>query len=384
MLRRALPIRAASAATLAFALVGISAPVTQAGQPKAQTSADDVTELTQITSAYLQKRADSVTAAGAQQRALSAPADVTRTLASELEDDFAALADQGRILREVNGGYTRAEVDVTPGQTNVEGDIATLEVTEDTRLYYPNVEEGDPEYEEYSLPHTLTFKRSADGDWLLAGDRAEVDPAGPAPTTQLTDPMSEPAPDSEDEGAKEPGAASDPAGAPARDTVYVGDHPANDTFPAARAGLRTVHRVRVRPRRTGAVARRRGDGRRPALAVLAGLPRALRGVAEPRVPRSDKGSVEAPRRAVYVVRIRPRAGGGELAFPGLGRPRPASAHRAPDPGGRRGVGPAAPPPTGPDLRECCAPGRRCRRRRGPGWRSASPRGRAGWTAPGSR
>ncbi|MGW8882777.1 HAD family hydrolase [Streptomyces mirabilis] len=29
--------------------------------------------------------------------------------------------------------------------------------------------------------------------------------------------------------------------APARDTVYVGDHPMNDTFPAARAGLRTVH-----------------------------------------------------------------------------------------------------------------------------------------------
>ncbi|MDX2406485.1 HAD family hydrolase [Streptomyces microflavus] len=31
------------------------------------------------------------------------------------------------------------------------------------------------------------------------------------------------------------------SGAPARDTVYVGDHPANDTFPAARAGLRTAH-----------------------------------------------------------------------------------------------------------------------------------------------
>ncbi|WP_442817919.1 HAD family hydrolase [Streptomyces sp. NBC_01591] len=27
----------------------------------------------------------------------------------------------------------------------------------------------------------------------------------------------------------------------ARDTVYVGDHPMNDTFPAARADLRTVH-----------------------------------------------------------------------------------------------------------------------------------------------
>ncbi|MFF8554136.1 HAD family hydrolase [Streptomyces sp. NPDC015501] len=31
------------------------------------------------------------------------------------------------------------------------------------------------------------------------------------------------------------------SGAPAKDTVYVGDHPANDTFPAARAGLRTAH-----------------------------------------------------------------------------------------------------------------------------------------------
>ncbi|PWS40625.1 hydrolase [Streptomyces sp. ZEA17I] len=31
------------------------------------------------------------------------------------------------------------------------------------------------------------------------------------------------------------------SGASARDTVYVGDHPANDAFPAARAGLRTVH-----------------------------------------------------------------------------------------------------------------------------------------------
>ncbi|MFJ3324019.1 HAD family hydrolase [Streptomyces griseus] len=31
------------------------------------------------------------------------------------------------------------------------------------------------------------------------------------------------------------------SGASARDTVYVGDHPVNDTFPAARAGLRTAH-----------------------------------------------------------------------------------------------------------------------------------------------
>ncbi|MEV1044426.1 HAD family hydrolase [Streptomyces sp. NPDC049916] len=33
----------------------------------------------------------------------------------------------------------------------------------------------------------------------------------------------------------------DVARAPARKTIYVGDHPANDTFPAAEAGLRTAH-----------------------------------------------------------------------------------------------------------------------------------------------
>ncbi|MFF3393628.1 HAD family hydrolase [Streptomyces sp. NPDC002669] len=33
----------------------------------------------------------------------------------------------------------------------------------------------------------------------------------------------------------------DASHAPAQDTVYVGDHPMNDTVPAARAGLRTAH-----------------------------------------------------------------------------------------------------------------------------------------------
>ncbi|WP_449337106.1 hypothetical protein [Streptomyces griseus] len=46
--------------------------------------------------------------------------------------------------------------------------------------------------------------------------------------------------------------------------------------------------------------------------------RAQRGVAEPRVLRSDKGSVEVDRRVVYVVRIRPQAGGDEQTFRGSG------------------------------------------------------------------
>nr|WP_239144432.1 hypothetical protein [Streptomyces sp. SID14515] len=46
--------------------------------------------------------------------------------------------------------------------------------------------------------------------------------------------------------------------------------------------------------------------------------RAQRGVAEPRVLRSDMGSVEVARRVVYVVRIRPQAGGEEQTFRGSG------------------------------------------------------------------
>lgn len=46
--------------------------------------------------------------------------------------------------------------------------------------------------------------------------------------------------------------------------------------------------------------------------------RSQRGVAEPRVLRSDTGSVEVARRVVYVVRVRRQEGGGEQVFRGAG------------------------------------------------------------------
>ncbi|MFD8616317.1 hypothetical protein [Streptomyces sp. NPDC059612] len=46
--------------------------------------------------------------------------------------------------------------------------------------------------------------------------------------------------------------------------------------------------------------------------------RSQRGLAEPRVLRSDKGSVEVPRRVVYVVRIRRQEGGTQQLFRGSG------------------------------------------------------------------
>ncbi|WP_176741140.1 amidase domain-containing protein [Streptomyces agglomeratus] len=190
-------------------MVGASAPATQAKPGTASLSSDETAGLTQITDAYLQRRADAVTTTGVQRSLRAAPAGTTAALAVELEDDFSALAEQGRILQGVNGGYTRAEVEVTPGESKVEGDTATLEVIEDTRLYYPDVQEGDPEYEEYSLPHSLKFNRTPDGQWLLADDQAQVDTTGPAPSTQITEPLDATAePDSEDEGPKPPAAST--------------------------------------------------------------------------------------------------------------------------------------------------------------------------------
>ncbi|WP_343238713.1 hypothetical protein [Streptomyces sp. SID8374] len=75
--------------------------------------------------------------------------------------------------------------------------------------------------------------------------------------------------------------------------------------------------------------------------------RSQRGMAEPRVLRSDKGSVEVPRRVVYVVRTRPQAGGGEQVFRGSGglTQRVPTEHLVPD-----GTdAPARPQPVGGGL-----------------------------------
>ncbi|MGW1296179.1 hypothetical protein [Streptomyces sp. NPDC002533] len=75
--------------------------------------------------------------------------------------------------------------------------------------------------------------------------------------------------------------------------------------------------------------------------------RTQRGVAEPRVLRSDQGSVEVPRRVVYAVRIRRQTGGDEQSFRGSGTltQRVPTEHLIP-----AGTGaPARPQPVDDDL-----------------------------------
>lgn len=130
-----------------------------------------------------------VTTAPPRARISNIPA--TPAMANRTSDEFAQLAAKGKRYEQVDGGYTKAVVDVTVTDSSLAGTTATIQLTEDTRLYMPftavEVAEGAPEYEEFSLPHTVTFTRSADGTWLLASDKADTG-SGPAPSTQLTEP----------------------------------------------------------------------------------------------------------------------------------------------------------------------------------------------------
>ncbi|MEU7467239.1 hypothetical protein AB0A94_01525 [Streptomyces sp. NPDC044984] len=63
---------------------------------------------------------------------------------------------------------------------------ASADTTELTRLYLPfalqEIEEGAPEHEELSLPHTVRFAQSPDGAWLLSSDEADAE-GGPTKFT---------------------------------------------------------------------------------------------------------------------------------------------------------------------------------------------------------
>ncbi|WP_328845275.1 amidase domain-containing protein [Streptomyces sp. NBC_00258] len=209
-------IRSVYCATiLSLATIGLSAPHVEAAPAPAALSSDDTEGMMDITSGYLKERANVITTEGAEKAKKAAPAapakgKMTAALAAKTAREYAALALLRAQLNQDNGGYSRAEVSVTPVTTTVEGDAATMEVTEDARLYYPNVPAGDPEYEEYSVPHTLTFVRGSDGGWLLDSDKIDASLTGPGPVTQLGQPGSATPSDAESEGQLEAGGSTVP------------------------------------------------------------------------------------------------------------------------------------------------------------------------------
>ncbi|MCJ0869295.1 hypothetical protein [Streptomyces sp. AP-93] len=183
---------------LASLLLGMALPVSQAAAT--ELPAAEKGHLAQIADAYLQRRADAVTLSRSQGLRAAAPLALTAQAADELGGEIAALQDNARALEERWSGFSHAEVTVIPGKGTVSGDTATLEVEEETRLYFPDVQEGDAiTHTSYVLPHTLTFKRAVDGAWKLADDQTPDNGSGPAVPTQLEDPgpINEPGPDDE-------------------------------------------------------------------------------------------------------------------------------------------------------------------------------------------
>ncbi|MEV0444594.1 hypothetical protein AB0I84_46060 [Streptomyces spectabilis] len=146
-------------------------------------------ELSYLAESYLQTRASMVTTSPQAPRRTLLGA--TSPMADRLEDEFERLKAKGKMYEGVDGGYTKAAVDVTATGSSLDGNVATLEITEDGRLYAPLTAEdaagGAPEYEEYSLPHTVTFVKQSDGSWLLSSDEVDAG-SGPTPSTQLAEP----------------------------------------------------------------------------------------------------------------------------------------------------------------------------------------------------
>ncbi|MFZ3492258.1 amidase domain-containing protein [Streptomyces sp. 5.8] len=232
MSRTRVPVRAASAVTLALASLslGIAAPASQAAETALPTA--DKSQLAQIADTYLQRRADAVTLSRTQTLRAPAPLALTAQAADVLGGEITALQANATTLEKRWSGFSRAEVTVIPGKGTVSGDTATLAIEEETRLYLADVKEGATiTYTTYVLPHTLTFKRAADGAWKLADDQTPANGSGPAVPTQLEGPatLSEPVPDDEilpapvDEGPKPPPSSDVPGGdAPLRDKTMDG------------------------------------------------------------------------------------------------------------------------------------------------------------------
>ncbi|MEU1782957.1 amidase domain-containing protein [Streptomyces abikoensis] len=207
-----------------------SPPDSRSAEESRPLAAADVQDLTGIARAYLRQRADSVTLAGAKRLAPVTPERATPALKQSLAKEFAQLAEQGRAYEKASGGYSRAEVAVTPGKAEQKGDRATLRLTETTSLLYPNVRSADePKAEEYTLDHTLTFTRDAAGAWVLASDRPDIGTGDV--TTYNTPPRTEqPTGDAGDTGGTKnegprpaaSGTERPPAGTPADEKAKTG------------------------------------------------------------------------------------------------------------------------------------------------------------------
>ncbi|MER5305449.1 hypothetical protein ABT039_39120 [Streptomyces lasiicapitis] len=171
------------AAAVAAAL--LCAPLLTActGDGGQKLSRAETARLTAIADAYLQLRADAVTATARDAHPLPRPARLTPAFDRRTADDLGQLTKTGREVQRLDGGYGRAQVDTVAQTATRRGDTVTLKAMENAKLH-PPADQADAPVEEYAVSHILTFTRTASGDWLLDGDRPE-ECNGLAPVTQV-------------------------------------------------------------------------------------------------------------------------------------------------------------------------------------------------------
>jgi hypothetical protein len=148
---------------------------------------NDYVHVERLAERYLYDRATRITVNGAgAQAARLTSVPTTAALSARLGSDAAKLDQRREALRQVNGGYSHADVDIEVMGIDVQGERVTLHVVERTKLFYPSRPKGAPEAEEYALARDLDFVRG-NGGWLLSA--TTIDEAADAllPVTEFWD-----------------------------------------------------------------------------------------------------------------------------------------------------------------------------------------------------
>ncbi|HEX5565950.1 MAG TPA: amidase domain-containing protein [Streptomyces sp.] len=222
------------AAVVAGAGTAVHSPAGAFTGPAEGARTPSETELIGIARDYLQKRADQLTLKSMGVRTIRTPR-VAGKLAARVVRDAAVLAGRRDLYRENDGGNKGAQVTLGSPKVRADGGRITLEAVEETRLYYAEVPEDEPEFESFSLPHTFTFQDV--GGWKLVEDEVHTAPGAPSAPTQ---------PDS-----GRPGDSADAGGggSPAQDSPARTERPsasaAREAEPMAASGMSQANRKKV-------------------------------------------------------------------------------------------------------------------------------------------
>jgi hypothetical protein len=181
-----------------FVAAAVLAPLAVAAGPTSQAYAAEPSSpssefLAARADQYLEQRARTVTVSSAR-IATASTVPATTEMTQQLNTEYQQLTQMGYEYEEVDGGYSRAEVSITPSPDgpsgSVDGKTALFAFTEHTKLYHvltpDELAAGAPEAEEYSLSHLLRFTRGSDGIWRIVSDSYQ--PGSMPPSTYMAQP----------------------------------------------------------------------------------------------------------------------------------------------------------------------------------------------------